>query len=393
MFELQRGFIIFVRIDQPHTMRPFEKISKKNIASDKLIPQIFGALLQWRTRAFLAFVFLVIPLSVLAANKLVPDPCIKHPFNVYCWSLLGLNLVVWLVIKVCRTLTNIFTLNRNDNGVTSCQIIILATMGVWLVGFVLIFDLQVDSKVVAAIGIIGVVLSWIFQDRVKSVIAFIHLRRHHLLNIGDWIKVPNLGVDGEVKKVTLTTVTLYNWDTTTSTIPISALQSGHFINLQKMADGKTYGRKMQKDFTLDTSWIRPITDDDVELLSSADHGIKTYLPDDEIKKGVLNAHLYRIYLYHWLMNHPSISHQPRLIVRWLDQKDSGLVLQVYAFIVDSNFATFEWQQSQIIEHIITSMDWFGLRLYQSPSAYDVSNSNIHIENPEVILKEDNHGKE
>ena len=62
----------------------------------------------------------------------------------------------------------------------------------------------------------------------------------------------------------------------------------------------------------------------------------------------------------------------------MDQKDSGMPLQVYAFIVDSNLAAFEWQQSQIIEHIIKSMDWFGLRLYQSPSAFDVSNSNIYL---------------
>ena len=78
------------------------------------------------------------------------------------------------------------------------------------------------------------------------------------------------------------------------------------------------------------------------------------------------------------MNHKHISQQPRLIVRWMDQKDSGMPLQVYAFIVDSNIAAFEWQQSQIIEHIIKSMGWFGLRLYQSPSAFDVSNSNIYL---------------
>jgi miniconductance mechanosensitive channel len=86
------------------------------------------------------------------------------------------------------------------------------------------------------------------------------------------------------------------------------------------------------------------------------------------------------------MNNTDISHKPNLIVRWMDPKDSGMTLQVYAFLIDSNLATYEWKQSQIMEHIITSMEWFGLRLYQSPSAYDVSNSNIHIDNP-VLYKE------
>ena len=78
------------------------------------------------------------------------------------------------------------------------------------------------------------------------------------------------------------------------------------------------------------------------------------------------------------MNHKHISQHPRLIVRWMDHKEGGMELQVYAFIVDSSLAAFEWEQSQIIEHIIKSLDWFGLRLYQSPSAYDVSNSNVYL---------------
>lgn len=89
------------------------------------------------------------------------------------------------------------------------------------------------------------------------------------------------------------------------------------------------------------------------------------------------------------MNHPHVSQQPRLIVRWMEQKESGMPLQVYAFITDSSLASFEWQQSQIIEHIMESMDWFGLRLYQSPSSYDVSNSNVFLtDSPATYRKED-----
>ena len=342
----------------------FEKAYKKNIASDKLGRQIWGALLQWRAKPFWAFLLLLTPLSIGLSLILSPESFIP------CLFLLGLNLIVCLIIKVCRTLTSTFSLNRNDNGITVCQIVILAALGLWMIGFVLIFDIRSNGRMAAAVGIIGAVLGWIFQDRVKGVAAFIHLRRHHLLNIGDWIRVPKLGVDGEVKKVTLTTVTLYNWDTTTSTIPISALSSEHFMNLQHMSEGKTYGRQMQKSFILDTEWIRPVTEEDLARFQTEEYDIPRYLPEDELRSGVLNAHLFRLYLYHWLMNYPCVSHQPRLIVGWMEQKDSGMTLQVYAFLTETNWAAFEWQQSQIMEHIITSMEWFGLRLYQRPSAYD-----------------------
>lgn len=363
------------------------KISKQNIASENLGRQIFGALIQWHPKSFWTFVLLLTPLSIGISLILSP-----HDF-VHCLELIGLNLVVWLTVKVCRRLIAVLNLRKKDTRVTWCYITILAAIGLWLICFVLIFDIKANGKVAAAIGIIGGVLGWIFQDKVKGVVAFFHLRMHHLLKVGDWLKVDKLGVDGEVQRMTLTSVTIYNWDTTTSTIPISALQSEHFVNLQNMMEGKTYGRKMSKTFVLDTSWFRTLSKYEVEQLiakvlrmendnqpcgEKEQDSLAKNLSAEEIKDGVLNAQLYRLYIHHWLMNHPHISQQPRLIVRWMDQKDGGMPLQIYAFITDSSLAPFEWQQSQIIEHIIKSMDWFGLRLYQSPSAFDVSNNNIYL---------------
>ena len=372
-------------------MNIFERTYKKNISSENLWLQAWGAIAKhlWVFILFIVF-------GVLSGFSLF-DPCKCDPCLCGKWCMLikiaPANKIIWLifitlslilVIGVCNAISEASHLLRRENRITWSQIWKLIAMGIWLVLFVLIFDIKNNAKVAAAVGIIGVVLGWFFQDKVKGVIAFITIRRNNLLNIGDWIQVPGKGVDGEVKHVTLTTVTLGNWDTTTSTIPISMLQSEHFVNLQKMSDGKTYGRKMLKTFILDTGCIHPISKEESKVLLSGDHGILNYLPKEEIKDGALNAHLFRLYVYHWLMSQPKISQLPRLIVRWMDQENSGMTLQVYAFITDSNFTAFEWQQSEIIEHIVTSMNWFGLRLYQSPSAYDVSNSNVRIiDNPEA----------
>ena len=114
-----------------------------------------------------------------------------------------------------------------------------------------------------------------------------------------------------------------------------------------------------------------------------------HLTDDEVRNGMLNAKVYRLYLFHWLMNHSHVSQLPRLMVRWLEQKESGMPLQVYVFITDSSLPAFEWQQSQIIEHIIESSSWFNMHLFQEASAYDVSNSNIFLtNNPATYRKED-----
>lgn len=313
--------------------------------------------------------------------------CLNPALTKALW-LFDTLLLLLIIISICNKLTNRYILLRKERNITICQITILVAIGMWIIGAILIIDVQKDTSLATVLTVIGGVLTLIFQDRIKGAFAFIDFRWNKLLNIDDWIQIPKLGVDGEIKRVTLTTVTLYNWDTTTSTIPISALQSEHFINLQNMSKGKTYGRRMLAEFTIDTSWIHPIDVDEVALFLSGKHDINSYLPIDDVKEGDLNIKLYRLYIYHWLMEHSHVSQRPRLLVRWIEHKESGIVFQVYAFLIDSELSAFEWQRSQIIEHILKSMSWFGLRLYQSPSAYDASNSNIYMAQTPATYKID-----
>lgn len=241
----------------------------------------------------------------------------------------------------------------------------------------LIFDVKDNPRLGAVLGIAGTILTWIFQDTIKGIVAFIHLRLNHSLNIDDWIKIPKYEVDGRVRRVTLTMVTIYNWDTTTSTVPISALHSEHFQNLRMMLDGKTYGRQMKKSFIFDTNWFCMLSKDDIRNIEEK-HNIHLNLSDKEIGEGILNARAYRLYLYHWLMAHPHISQKPRLIVRWTENKESGMLLEVQAFIIDCDLTSFEWQQSQIIEHIMESFSWFKMQLFQEVSANDITNNKVYI---------------
>lgn len=368
-------------------MNILNKLSKKNLASERLWRQIFGALVQWQSKLLWAFVLLIAPVSIGIALIIPPGDWI-HGLEFLC-----LNLVILLTFKTCRRLIDVFNLRKEYARVTWSYITILVGIGLWIIGFVLIFNIKDNPRVATAIGVVGTLLSWIFQDKIKGVVAFLHLRSHNLLKNGDWLMVDKLGVDGEVQQMTLTSVTVYNWDTTTSTIPISALQTEHFRNLQNMMEGRTYGRRMLKTFVLDTGWFRVLSREEIEKLkeriqsgketsTASNDEIRDFLSKnlslDEINEGATNAQLFRLYIYHWLMNHKHISQHPRLIVRWMDHKEGGMELQVYAFIVDSSLAAFEWEQSKIIEHIIKSLDWLGLRLYQSPSAYDVSNSNVYL---------------
>ncbi len=361
------------------------RLSKKWLSSDRGCTQVMGAMILKGRWGLTLLLLVMVALSLLSLHNwhnaafLSASSCLTSIYGFistalrssWYWLVL-LTLLMFLVIGVCNTMTNIYSLRKNETGITWCQIMILIFVGIWLIGILCIIKIQKESGYFIIFGVLGTLMTWIFQDTIKGVVAFVHLRLNHLLYIDDWIQVPKLNVDGEVKRITLTTVTLYNWDTTTSSIPTSVLHNDHFINLQRMTDGKTYGRQMLKTFILDTGGFHPLTAAEIESLKQREE-VKAYLLDEDFKVGELNAHLFRLYVFHWLMNHPYVSQEPRLVVRWLEQKETGLPLQIYGFIMEGGVLAYEWQQSQIIEHIVEALDWFGLQLYQRPSSHDVSN--------------------
>ena len=289
-----------------------------------------------------------------------------------------MSLFLWCVWFVTKTLNKIFSLRRQETYITCSQISLLSAFGLWIVVIVSCINFQKDNPTdTVVITVFGAVLGWIFQDTIKSVAAFFYLRANGLLQIGDLITVPAKGIEGFVRTISLTTVTIENWDTTTSAFPTYILHTEHFKNSQRMMEGKTLGRLMKKTFVIDSGWIHPLTDNDVKRLRN-ELDVENFFIEKEVKCGKLNIEVFRLYLYHWLMNNPNVSQQPRLIVRWLEQTSDGLPLQLFVYLTDTMLDAFEWQQSKVMEHVIKAMGWFDLQLYQNPSGYDASNSNIYL---------------
>lgn len=357
-------------------MNDHNSLSSNWMSSHKWYLEILGAVVLSKTNAISNLIAFLLIIGGLF--------CFSQWRGVFCFAAVSLGvLLVWHVV---RTLTPIYCLRKQESRITWSQIFLLVSFGLWLLTVIKILNIDQKSPSYIIVSVIGVVLGWIFQDTIKSVVAFFYLRANNLLKIGDWIEVPSHGINGFVKGITLTTVSLENWDTTMSAFPTYILHSGHFKNYQYMLDGKTHGRRMLKTFIIDTGWIHNMSQDDLDRLKCVDNlneGEKQFLTWFETQrkekgKSILNIELYRQYIYHWLMHHPHVSHEPRLIVRWLEQVPEGMPIQIYAFITDSSLAAFEWQQSQIIEHIIEALAWFDLQLYQRASGYDSSNCNINM---------------
>lgn len=360
-------------------------LSHKYMSGKSYLLQIIGAVFKSKlsilsTFAMLFIILLLIPkieTRVSIHNFSSPDGII------YKTGMILVSCILFgIATYIITNLNKLYSLRKQETRITVSQIILLVIFGICLTSIVFALGIKKDDNSFIIISTFGAVLGWIFQDTIKSVAAFFYLRANGLLKIGDWIEVKSHGINGIVRSITLTTVQIENWDTTTSAFPVYILHAEHFKNNQRMLNGKTHGRQMARTFIIDTGWIHPLSDEETcYLRNNLDTDI--CFKQSAIKKGELNIHAFRRYLYHWLMQNTHVCQQPRLFVTWKEQMNEGLPLHIHIFINDTKWEAFEWQQSEITEHVIQSLDMFNLQLYQSPSGYDASNSNIHLTETEA----------
>lgn len=352
--------------------------TSKLLSSNFKIWQISGAICKHWVCLLLFFVGLFTAIFSWFPNFLKDYPADSWFFtHTTLLFLITLFFILLLFIHSARTLSKIFTLRKEEIWITVSQIVILIFL-ILIVGIAYVYFGSVLESFLS-VTCISSVLGWIFQDSLKGAATFVKFRTKGLLNIGDWIKIDKSNVDGRIKAITLTTLYLENWDSTTSSIPMSILFSGNVQNLQRMNDGRTNGRRMLKEFIIDSSWVHMLDKNDITKLESV-LGKEDPFFQEQVKEGKQNIQVCREYLNYYLHTHPRVSHEPRLIVRWMKHTQEGLTLQLYAFLMDTSLVSFEKTQSEIFEHTIKSLSWFGLQLYQTPSSYDSKSSTIYLAN-------------
>jgi miniconductance mechanosensitive channel len=240
---------------------------------------------------------------------------------------------------------------------------------------------------VSGIGAMTAVLMLIFKDTILSLVASVQIATNDMIHIGDWIEMPQAGVDGDVIDVALHTVKVQNWDKTISTIPTHHLISESFKNWRGMT--LSGGRRIKRSIFIDLNSVRFLTDAEIEEFGRWSL-LRDYVAEKrgEIERfngeagrdasvnadirRMTNVGTLRAYMYAYLHAHPKIHHEGyTLIVRQLSSGPTGLPIEVYCFCNDQAWDRFEAIQSDIFDHIFAIVGEFGLRLYQEPAGADL----------------------
>lgn len=253
----------------------------------------------------------------------------------------------------------------------------------------------------SGLGAMTAILLLVFKDPILGLVAGIQLSANKMLAVGDWLEMPKYGADGDVVDINLTTVKIRNWDNTITTVPTYALISDSFKNWRGMTESG--GRRIKRAINIDTTSVHFLTDADInrlrkaQLLSSYIENklteIAAYNAEHKVDassaangRRLTNLGTLRAYLEAYLKASPHIHKEMTCMVRQLHPGAEGIPLEIYAFTNTTAWAAYENIQADIFDHIFAVLPEFGLRVYQSPTGYDMQQLGSTLNNPRVTAE-------
>ena len=278
---------------------------------------------------------------------------------------------IYLVVAVAGAIFSVLTSTKQaysqtdlmpsvpiDGLVQACKFIIV------LIALLLIVSVILNKSPVlllSGLGAMTAVIILVFRDTILGLMAGINILVTRTINNGDWVSIPKYQADGKVLEMSLTTVTIQNWDKTISTIPTSALMTSSLKNWRGMEQSE--GRRIKRAILIDAQSLKIASAELKNILTST--GLDITPPFEKTTAPAqTNLGLLRNYMHHTLCAHPMINQDLTLLVRQLAPTATGIPVEIICFSRDKRWANYESLQAELIEHFLASLPLFELRSFQ-----------------------------
>ncbi|MBK0078253.1 mechanosensitive ion channel [Kosakonia sp. S58] len=234
--------------------------------------------------------------------------------------------------------------------------------------------------IISSLGAVAAVLMLVFQHTLLSLVANVQVSSNDVLQLGDWIEMPDKNLSGEVTDIALHTITIRNWDNTISRIPTKNFLTETYTNWQAMFSSGA--RRIMRSTNIDQHSVTFLSQEMLapmlairgvsEPLSKLLDGRDPMGVADSwfIDNGLTNLTLFRHYLMAYLAERQDIVKEMYIVVRTLKPSPAGIPLEIYCFTTSTLWADYENTQSAIFEYITAVAGQFSLRLYQYPAGHD-----------------------
>lgn len=231
---------------------------------------------------------------------------------------------------------------------------------VLFLGVIIIISIVIDRSpltLLAGLGATSAVLMLVFKDSITGLVAGIRLTSNNMVRKGDWITMDKAGANGVVEDITLSTVKVRNFDQTIVTVPPQKLIEDSFQNWQGMQEG--IGRRVKRVLYIDFRSIA-IVNDELKQKLAADGLMKK----EEMRGEVVNLTLFRRYMDRWLAQRDDVVKEATYFVRQLEPTANGLPIEIYFFLKQKEWKSYENHLAEIMERMYALVPVFGMRIYQ-----------------------------
>lgn len=294
-------------------------------------------------------------------------------------------LCLWVVRSVLNALQDYLKLkpDYNDKPIDSyIQVVMIVLWIFCITAIVLILFNTTMLTLVSTFGAISAIIIVIFKDTILGFVASIQVTVNDIVRIGDWITIEKFGADGTVIEINLATVKVQNFDMTTTTIPTYSLISDSFKNWRGMLNSD--GRRIKRHILIKANSVRFIDQEEIkglkkiqlisQYLEERFNEIEKYNTENKIDKSLsingrhlTNLGIFRKYINSYIEKHPGVNKDMTIMCRHLQPTDKGIPIEIYVFTKDKRWINHEYIMADIFDHIIASVGYFDLEIFELPS--------------------------
>ena len=295
---------------------------------------------------------------------------------------------VWILVSLFNSINEILSQKEQYRDKPIGSLTQLAKILVFSVGAILIISTVIGKSpiyLLSGLGAIAAILLLVFKDSILGFVASIQLSANNMIQVGDWVTVPNYGADGDVLEINLTTIKVQNFDLTITTIPTYVFISDSFTNWRGMSNSN--GRRIKRAVSIKIDSIGFCDNEmlerfqKIELVSDyvvqRKEEIKAYNTVKKVDTSTLvngrnmtNIGVFKAYIEQYLIANPHINKEMMIMVRQLPPSEKGLPLEIYAFSKDKSWKAYENIISDIFDHVLSVAPYFDLEIFENPAGSD-----------------------
>lgn len=296
-----------------------------------------------------------------------------------------ITLSLWIIRSIFNAIRDYLKQqpDYNDKPIDSYVQVVMIIL--WIFGITAIVLILFDTRITTLLGTFGAIsaiIVLIFRDTILGFVASIQVTVNDIVRIGDWITIEKYGADGDVIEINLATVKVRNFDNTNTTIPTYSLISDSFKNWRGMQQSD--GRRIKRHILIKANSVRFIHRDEmndlkkIQLISAyIEHrqaDIDKYNTQNNVDKSLsingrnlTNLGLFRKYINSYIETHPGVNKNMTIMCRHLQPTDKGIPIEIYVFTSDKRWINYEYIMADIFDHIIASVAYFDLEIFELPS--------------------------